>query len=263
MNNEGLTEKQIYYKDKYLKYKLKYQELKQHGGKIRGEDSYLTMAKKSISSSLDNFSEIKDLNTDKLEMFFESKCKDDQFYKIIHDNEIIKKIIEKFNNVGYLNYLRDSSNRSINGVVDSILNDLDLTVKLTSTNIANTPFGWPITLHIDIDLDKEKLNKEKLKTYLLNLINKYDKEQKKIQAFNPEAIVRNLNAKVIIHDKFYNNIKTNNEMLEKIKDKFTEDISKKEYITVEDAIGLVVDKYDLYDFNEKEQLKVFLYSVIH
>jgi hypothetical protein len=155
MENEQLTDEQLYYKEKYFKYKLKYVALKQQlegGGLLSGLASIASnlkdKASKQASKLTRNFKTTYNFEPNQIKAFLDKYSEDKVKLNKINDKDILNKIKNK------LSTLKKQEN-----TIDEVISK-------------------------EFQGDEEI---EQIRTYVKNSINDYNEHKAKIDNFNPET----------------------------------------------------------------------------
>jgi hypothetical protein len=239
MDTEQLTEEQLYYKEKYFKYKLKYLTLKEHLGgnkqtKATGNKVAPAAAKKQATvKSDDKKVTVKELGgTDSIE-------KEDN---LMETNEGKKKF-------------RKDIAELITKYFEAKYNSDELYTKLKNKNIfikIHNQSQRTISISIDValrslfpnDNDDEKT---KLKKYLWDIIKKFYKIKEKFEMFNSkEANKRLLNQ--------FNN----STIFLKIAQSKNDEIKKKEHQNNIDLYNILIKKQFIDKFEEEVKKNIYV-----
>jgi hypothetical protein len=169
MENEQLNEEQLYFKNKYLKYKLKYLTLKQQqeGGLS------LTMPK-FITKIARNYTQNNKFEIQKIKDYLDTYGKTED--KTKKDNTYKYKILETINN-------KLSASRKIDATIDKVIND-GINDKTDKDKVT--------------DPDKNK-KLEELRPYLKQLIIDYNEYKAKLDNFNPKTTIQGIERECTCH----------------------------------------------------------------
>jgi hypothetical protein len=177
MENEQLNEEQLYYKDKYLKYKLKYVTLKEQleGGFLSSLASIASNLKDKASKQAGkiarNYNTTYNFETNQIQAYLEKYGKDE-------DKEKLNKI-----------------------------NGKDIFNKIKSNLSIKTKQGNTIDQVISKEFEGDE-EIEPLRTYVKLSINAYNQHKENIDNFNPETTKQGIEQNCTCHTVIKKNILT-------------------------------------------------------
>jgi hypothetical protein len=197
-----MDDKQLYFKNKYLKYKLKYVTLKeQQEGGMRGFSGIASSASYLKDSAVNTsiVTQIKsNFDPEKILKYFSKNLQNDEdkkMYDKIISRDILKKIKYEI---------------SIYSAKDNAIDD-------AVTKVLKTEFP-------------NKSECDKYKTYITDLLNKYNESKSKIDLFNPDETKQSVEDECLCH------IIIKKDILKKIKAELPK------HVVIEDAIDAVLIK---------------------
>jgi hypothetical protein len=201
MENEQLTEEQLYYRDKYLKYKLKYLALKEQQGGEGAKKFFSNLASQAANLASKASQKVGKIGRNIVENYNFDLSQINDYLKTYTKEEDIEKL-NTLNKYDIFNKIRS---------------------KLTYRNKERA-----IDEVISKEL-KDEENIEQLRTYAKKSIDNFYEHKAKINNFNPETTKQDIESNCLCHTIIKKNILT------KIKDEL------KKNIIIDDAIKAVIN----------------------
>jgi hypothetical protein len=205
MDTEQLTEEQLYYKEKYFKYKLKYVTLKkQHGGMFK---KIKELFRKESDEKLA-------FDPNKIKTYLDSKFKDDTRFK----NDAL---YEKIKNKDIIKVIKETPGFTVENAIDAVLK-----IHFPNDNDIQALKQYLINL-ID-NYNKEQINMDRFDPFIIqNVIN--DKEFKMRSKKHPDRSEYTRLSMMILQKNILKFIKNR--------------LSTNNFVSLEDAIDNVLNEY--------------------